>query len=121
MPETDCKRRRWTKEEDAYLLTHLHLDYGLLADNVGRSRNAVVDRIRRLKGSVAQIPRKPKIPKAWTFKPSPCKPGCIYAGRVDEHSCCNYIFIQKRQRPCPPGKDCTEYKKGARRKECFPD
>ena len=121
MTETDCKRRRWTKEEDDYLLTHLHLDYGLLADNVGRGRKAVVERIRMLKGTVVKTPRKPKIPKTWTFKPSPCPKGCIYAGTVSGDPCCNYIFIQKRQRPCPPGKDCTEYKKGTRKRECFPD
>lgn len=37
-----------------------------------------------------------------------CK-GCVYwGGDYENNFCCNYIFIEKHSRPCPPGKDCTE-------------
>lgn len=36
-----------------------------------------------------------------------CK-GCIYLGCVGGGmGCCNYIFIEGKRRPCPPGKECT--------------
>lgn len=36
-----------------------------------------------------------------------CK-GCIYQGYAGgEQRCCDYIFIEGKRRPCPPGKDCT--------------
>ena len=34
--------------------------------------------------------------------------GCIYKGVVENHlPCCNYIFMEDKRRPCPPGKGCT--------------
>lgn len=34
--------------------------------------------------------------------------GCIYKGVVENHlPCCNYIFMEDKMRPCPPGKGCT--------------
>jgi hypothetical protein len=34
--------------------------------------------------------------------------GCIYKGVVEGHvPCCNYIFIEDKPRPCPPGEGCT--------------
>ena len=42
-----------------------------------------------------------------------CK-GCKYWGSNYGSGCCNYIFIEGHRRPCPTGKDCTEYRKGRR-------
>lgn len=34
--------------------------------------------------------------------------GCIYKGLVQGHvPCCNYIFMEDKRRPCPPGEGCT--------------
>lgn len=34
--------------------------------------------------------------------------GCIYKGVVENHlPCCNYIFMEDKMRPCPPGEGCT--------------
>lgn len=34
--------------------------------------------------------------------------GCVYKGLVQGHvPSCNYIFMEDKQRPCPPGKGCT--------------
>ena len=34
--------------------------------------------------------------------------GCVYyGGDYEITKCCNYIFIEDKRRPCPPGKDCT--------------
>ena len=36
-----------------------------------------------------------------------CK-GCYYWGGLNGScDCCNYIFVEGRKRPCPPGKGCT--------------
>jgi hypothetical protein len=44
-----------------------------------------------------------------------CK-GCVYWGGAYENNfCCNYIFVEKHRRPCPPGKDCTEKVTGKRK------
>lgn len=52
--------------------------------------------------------------------------GCIYKGRVSFNTpCCDYIFIEDKMRPCPPGEGCTvkttdhdiKRKKTAQRKE----
>lgn len=47
-----------------------------------------------------------------------CK-GCIYFGWVARFGCCNYIFMEDKRRPCPPGKGCTvkETKKTRQKKE----
>ena len=37
-----------------------------------------------------------------------CK-GCIYLGELTGMPCCNYLLQTDRIRPCPPGKDCTEW------------
>lgn len=36
----------------------------------------------------------------------PCY-GCIYFFGSEGVECCNYIFMEDKRRPCPPGKDCT--------------
>lgn len=34
--------------------------------------------------------------------------GCVYKGLVQGHvPCCNYIFMEDKRRPCPPGEGCT--------------
>ncbi len=34
--------------------------------------------------------------------------GCIYKGLVNGNApCCNYIFMEDKRRPCPPGEGCT--------------
>ena len=34
--------------------------------------------------------------------------GCIFfRGGFEVNRCCNYIFIMKKRRPCPPGEGCT--------------
>lgn len=34
--------------------------------------------------------------------------GCVYKGIVQGHvPCCNYIFMEDKRRPCPPGAGCT--------------
>lgn len=39
--------------------------------------------------------------------------GCFYwRGESSNNQCCNYIFIEDKRRPCPPGEGCTV------RKEC---
>lgn len=39
---------------------------------------------------------------------APCL-GCVYfTGELTYASACNYIFIENKRRPCPPGKACTE-------------
>lgn len=43
-----------------------------------------------------------------------CPKGCVYHfnDRPLAHSYCQYILITGHCRPCPPGKDCTAYKRG---------
>lgn len=38
----------------------------------------------------------------------PCK-GCYYLGGGS----CNYLIVEGRRRPCPPGADCTAYRSDA--------
>lgn len=34
--------------------------------------------------------------------------GCVYyRGDFETTKCCNYIFMEDKRRPCPPGKGCT--------------
>ena len=34
--------------------------------------------------------------------------GCVYQGFVNgKVPCCNYIFMEDKRRPCPPGAGCT--------------
>lgn len=33
--------------------------------------------------------------------------GCIYHGKVSGDTCCDYILVTQRRRPCKAGKDCT--------------
>ena len=34
--------------------------------------------------------------------------GCVYKGIVQGNvPCCNYIFMEDKMRPCPPGEGCT--------------
>ena len=34
--------------------------------------------------------------------------GCVYFGWVGSYlGCCNYILMEGKRRPCPPGKGCT--------------
>lgn len=33
--------------------------------------------------------------------------GCIYAGRADGYTTCDYILIKHKQRPCVAGDGCT--------------
>lgn len=34
--------------------------------------------------------------------------GCVYRGIVQGSlPCCNYIFMEDKRRPCPPGEGCT--------------
>lgn len=34
--------------------------------------------------------------------------GCVYRGIVQGNvPCCNYIFMEDKRRPCPPGAGCT--------------
>lgn len=40
------------------------------------------------------------------MKKHPCE-GCIYLSKVDCMPCCNYIFMENKRRPCPPGEGCT--------------
>ena len=43
--------------------------------------------------------------------------GCIYMGWVGGwYGCCNYIFMEGKRRPCPPGKDCTVKTKKRKKK-----
>lgn len=47
-----------------------------------------------------------------------CPKGCIHQARWDEHTkFCAYILDEGHRRPCPAGKDCTEYKRGRRAKK----
>ena len=48
------------------------------------------------------------------FVQQKCPGGCIYRGKVSGTSCCNYIFITGKSRGCPPGRDCTRYRRGVR-------
>lgn len=36
-----------------------------------------------------------------------CEGCAYYFGDYEANKCCNYIFIERKRRPCPPGKDCT--------------
>lgn len=42
-----------------------------------------------------------------------CK-GCVYNAEMASirYGYCNYIFTEKKRRPCPAGKGCTVRKKG---------
>lgn len=33
--------------------------------------------------------------------------GCIYHGKAWGDTCCNYILMEKRRRPCKAGEGCT--------------
>ena len=46
-----------------------------------------------------------------------CK-GCVYNAEVATHKWgyCNYIFVERKRRPCPAGKGCTVKKIGRTRR-----
>jgi hypothetical protein len=47
-----------------------------------------------------------------------CPPGCIHRARWDERTTfCACILDEGHRRPCPAGKDCTEYKRGSRKRK----
>lgn len=51
------KRKRWTKEEDAYLIDHYHkVHYKKIGDELGRSKSAVTLRARKL-GVISAVGR----------------------------------------------------------------
>lgn len=33
--------------------------------------------------------------------------GCVYASSAHNIQMCNYIFVEDKMRPCPPGEGCT--------------
>lgn len=37
---------------------------------------------------------------------NPCK-DCVYYGRAGAEPICEYILLEQRRRPCPPGEGCT--------------
>ena len=38
--------------------------------------------------------------------------GCVYMTFIAGYlGCCDYIFMEGKRRPCPPGKGCTVKKK----------
>ena len=42
---------------------------------------------------------------------------CVYFGGMSDCACtCNYIFMEDKKRPCPPGKGCTVKKKRSSRR-----
>ena len=45
-----------------------------------------------------------------------CK-GCVYNAEMSNirYGYCNYLFVEKKRRPCPAGKGCTVKKKGQTR------
>lgn len=44
--------------------------------------------------------------------------GCIYFGWANSYlGCCNYIFMEDKRRPCPPGKGCTVKQKKKKEKK----
>lgn len=40
---------------------------------------------------------------------SQCRRGCVYAAKVSSIPICDYLGITGRVRPCPPGRDCSEW------------
>ena len=46
------------------------------------------------------------VPQTQEQRQKHCK-GCVYLGGHPDYRTCNYIFIEDKRRPCPPGKDCT--------------
>ena len=46
-----------------------------------------------------------------------CK-GCVYNAEISSfiYGYCNYIFNERKRRPCPAGKGCTVKKKGRTRR-----
>lgn len=46
-----------------------------------------------------------------------CK-GCVYNAEMSSctYGYCNYIFVEKKRRPCPAGKGCTVKVKGKTRR-----
>lgn len=48
---------------------------------------------------------KPNVPVIYNPHAKYCK-GCVY--HMGEYSkFCQYLFVEDKPRPCPPGKDCT--------------
>ena len=50
-----------------------------------------------------------------------CREGCVYASSVGGLPCCNYLMVERHPRGCPPGKDCTKYEKGKKKKAMVED
>ena len=36
-----------------------------------------------------------------------CKKCIYWKGGHEDTLCCNYIFMERKRRPCPPGDECT--------------
>lgn len=86
-------------------------DCGILMKNVGASckrcpecqeQHALIQNreyMRRVKG-ITMLPAPIQNPNS-----KYCE-DCVYFQGYSMR-CCNYIFIEDKRRPCPPGKDCT--------------
>lgn len=88
-------------------------DCGVLMKNVGSTRKRCPECARKYtREQNRQHMREvrnasPVSPNIVNKNKSGCE-GCVYFyGDYEISSCCNYIFIKGKQRPCPPGDGCT--------------
>jgi hypothetical protein len=65
---------------------------------------------------VCEMCGKTEFPYEPDGKAHKCRSGCVYAGKLVDMPCCNYLFDAGHPRPCPAGKGCTAYKRGKRKK-----
>lgn len=100
-------------------------DCGVLMRNVCASRKRCPECVRkynleRNRLHMREIRNTPLAqPNIVNKNKSGCE-GCIYySADYEVNKCCNYIFIEDKRRPCPPGNDCTVRieRKGYREKE----
>ena len=99
-------------------------DCGTLMENVSAHRKRCSEcqrkhTLKQKKRKMREIRNGLEQPKIFNKNKSGCE-GCVYFfGDYEVNKCCNYIFIEDKRRPCPPGKDCTVRieRKGYREKE----
>ena len=92
---------------------------GVVIPNAGNNRRfcAKCNRLRSIERSQKRYQEQLKVqqqaagdrldvPQTQEQMQKHCK-GCVYLGGHPDYRTCNYIFIEDKRRPCPPGKDCT--------------
>ena len=120
-----CGRKGWAQMANFVKVNKPCKDCGVLMENVHPRRQLCIACSKKRRNISSAIyreahrtPRKEYTPPVQNTNKKHCK-GCYYWFGINAGcDCCNYIFVEGKRRPCPPGKDCTvkkPKKKGKKR------